>query len=77
MCSLGLFGLDGLLASASNCYPDLLPFHQQERAGSKTWHQQNPPVLNWKCQLTQVDLYSGLETVVVLVAAQLLCLYLR
>jgi len=22
-------------------------------------HQQNPPVLNWRCQLTQVDLYNG------------------
>ena len=22
-------------------------------------HQQNPPVLNWRCRKTQVDLYSG------------------
>jgi len=22
-------------------------------------HQQNPPVLNWRCRLTQVDLYNG------------------
>ena len=25
-------------------------------------HQQNPPVLNWRCQLTQVDLYNGRKT---------------
>jgi len=24
-----------------------------------TLHQQNPPVLNWRCRLTQVDLYNG------------------
>jgi len=29
--------------------------HQQGHAGSKTFHQQNPPVLNWRCWLTQVD----------------------
>jgi len=26
---------------------------------SKTLLQQNPPVLNWGCQLTQVVLYNG------------------
>jgi len=26
---------------------------------SKTLHQQNPPVLNWRRWLTQVDLYNG------------------
>ena len=26
----------------------------------------NPPVLNWRCRLTQVDLYNGRKTVVVL-----------
>jgi len=30
-------------------------------------HQQNPPVLNWRCWLTQVDLYNGRKTVVVVV----------
>jgi len=30
-------------------------------------HQQNPPVLNWRCQLMQVDLCNGLKTVVVVV----------
>ena len=25
----------------------------------------NPPVLNWRCRLTQVDVYSGRKTVVV------------
>jgi len=30
-------------------------------------HQQNPPVVNWRCRLTQVDLYrpNGHQTVVV------------
>jgi len=32
---------------------------QQEHASSKNLHQQNLPVLNWKCHLTQVDLYNG------------------
>jgi len=31
--------------------------------GSKTLLQQNPPVLNWESQLTQVDLYTGREMV--------------
>jgi len=30
-------------------------------------HQQNPTVLNWRCQLTQVDLYNGRKMVVVVV----------
>jgi len=29
---------------------------QQGHVGSKTLHQQNPPVLNCRCWLTQVDL---------------------
>jgi len=41
--------------------------HQQGHAGSKTLHQQNPPVLNWRCQLTQVDLYNDCRMVVVVV----------
>jgi len=39
--------------------------YQQGHAGSKTLFQQNPPVLNWGCQLTQVVLYNGRKTVVV------------
>ena len=35
---------------------------QEVRAGSKTLHQQNPPVLNWSCQLAQVNLYNGRKT---------------
>jgi len=34
---------------------------------SKTLHQQNPPVLNWRCRLTQVNLYNGRKTVFVVV----------
>ena len=30
-------------------------------------NKQNPPVLNWRCWLTQVDLYNGCKTVVVVV----------
>ena len=26
-------------------------------------HQQNPPVLNWRCQLMKDDLYNGCKTV--------------
>jgi len=37
--------------------------HQQGHAGNKTLHQQNPPVLNWRCWLTQVDLCNGCTTV--------------
>ena len=32
---------------------------QQRHAGSKTLHKQNSSVLNWRCRLTQVDLYNG------------------
>ena len=39
--------------------------HQQGHVGSKTLHQQNPAVLNWRCWLMQVDLYNGRKTVVV------------
>ena len=38
---------------------------QQGHAGSKTLHLQNPPVLNWRCQLMQVYLYNGRKMVVV------------
>jgi len=41
--------------------------HQQGYAGSKTLHQWNPPVLNWRCRLMQIDLYNGSKTVVVVV----------
>ena len=37
---------------------------QQEHVDSKTLHQLNPPVANWRCRLTQVDLYNGHKTVV-------------
>jgi len=38
---------------------------EQGHVGSKTSHQQNPPFLNWRCWLLQVDLYNGRKTVVV------------
>ena len=39
-------------------------------AGSKTLHQQNPPVLNWKCWLMQTGLHTGCKMVVVVVYQQ-------
>jgi len=30
----------------------------------KTLHQQNPPVLHWRCWLMQVDVYNGHKTVI-------------
>jgi len=41
--------------------------HQQGPLGSKTLHQQNPPVLDWRCRLTQVDLYNSRKTAIVVV----------
>ena len=41
--------------------------HWQGHSCSKTLHQQNPPVLNWRFRLQQVDLYTGHKTVVVVV----------
>ena len=41
--------------------------HQQGHAGSKTMHHQNPPVLNWRCWIVQVDLHNGHKTVDVVV----------
>ena len=32
--------------------------------GSKSFHERNPPILNWRCRITQVDLYNGHKTVV-------------
>jgi len=37
----------------------LIRIRQQGHVGSKTLHQQNPPVLNWRCRLTQVGLHNG------------------
>ena len=37
---------------------------QQWYVGIKTLLQQNPPVLNWQCRLTQVVLYNGCKMIV-------------
>ena len=34
---------------------------QQGHVGSKTLLQQNPPVLNWGCQLREVDLFDAMK----------------
>ena len=46
---------------------DLLTAASKGIAGSKTLHQQNPPVLNRRCRLMLVDLYTGRKTVAVVV----------
>ena len=45
---------DDLLADGNQCH-----CHWQGHAGSKTLQQQNPPVRNWSCWLTRVDLCNG------------------
>jgi len=40
--------------------------HQQ---GMQAEFQQNPPILNWRCRLTQDVLYNGCKTIVVRVIA--------
>ena len=41
---------------------------QQGHVGSKTLHQQNPPVPIWRYQLIQVDLYNGCKMVAAVVS---------
>ena len=53
--------------TASSPWSECTGCHQQGHAGSKTLHSQNPPVLNWRCRLTQADLHNGRKTVVVVV----------
>jgi len=48
---------------ASSPYSDCAGCCQQWHVGSKTLHQQKPPVLNWRCRLTQVDMYNGRQMV--------------
>jgi len=52
--------------------------HKQGHAGCKTLLEQNPLVLNWKCQLMQVILYNGRKMVVVVVVVVVVvgCVYL-
>jgi len=45
--------------------PCIVDTRWQRHVGSKTVHQQNPPVLNWRCSLTQVDMYNGHKMAVV------------
>ena len=49
----------------SSPYSKCTSCHQQVHAGSKTLLQQNSPVRNWGCWLTQVVLYNGCKAVVV------------
>jgi len=43
--------------------------------GSKTLHQQNSAVINWRCWLMQADLYNGCKTVVVVAVIREQCNY--
>jgi len=43
----------------------LVPNPKALLASARAWDQQNPPVLNWRCRLTRVDVYNGCKTVVV------------
>ena len=38
----------------------------------KTLHQQNPPLLNWRCRLKQFDLYNDHKMLVVVVVVSVL-----
>jgi len=40
-----------------------------------TLHQQNPPVLNWRCRLTQIDVHNGRKKVVVVVVVVVIYYY--
>ena len=40
-----------------------------------TLHQQNPPVLKWRCRLTQIDVHNGRKTVVVVVVVVVVVIY--
>ena len=55
----------------------LSPYQQQGHAGSKTLHQQHPPVLNRRCRLTQVDMYNGCKTCWLLVLVDTACIICR
>ena len=47
---------------------------QQWHVGSKSFLQQNPPVLNWECQLTKVDFIIAVKQLLLLLLL-FLCLY--
>ena len=44
--------------------------------GIETLQQQNPPVRNWRCRLTQIDLFSGRKTAVVVVVVVVVVFFL-
>ena len=52
---------------ASSPQSEFTSCHQQGHASSKTLLQQNPPVLNWGCQLVQVVIYNACKMAVVVV----------
>jgi len=60
----GAVGLGATLASFKSKYTSC---YQQEHAGSKTLLQQNPPVINFGCQLIQMVLYNSHKTLIVVV----------
>jgi len=40
-----------------------------------TLHRRNPPVLDWGCRLTQIDMHNGRKTVVVVVVVVVVVIY--
>ena len=61
-----IIGMDTVLrrTPASSPYSECAGCRQQGHAGSKTLHQQNPPVLNWRCQLTCIIVVKWVVVVV-------------
>jgi len=45
-------------------YPNAVVAISKGMWAVKLLHQQNPPVLNWRCWLTRVDLYNDCKMVV-------------
>jgi len=56
-------GVDNIVAENSSIC-EYISCHQQGYADTKTLLQQNLPVLNCGCRLTEVDLNNGCEMVV-------------
>jgi len=63
--------VDQLCSAITFSYDYALYIHEQHRqqghASRKTSHQRNPSVLNWRCRLTQVNMYNDCNMVVVVV----------
>jgi len=52
-----IFGISAFKKSVCAIY------HQQGHISSETSFHQNPPFVNWECQLTEIDLHNGRKLV--------------